>query len=135
MAFQWRQIILASNEKQKDMKKILEVLQYGDMDIRFNTDLDPAKDMNVIPDVISRVAFAMTTTLWGGNEQAILAIIRALAIADLSVSVNRKDMIRYLDNASKLMAKTMDEAKKEFEKRGGKMITFGPGVMPGSTKS
>ena len=76
------------------MKKILEVLQYGDIDIRFNTDFDPVKNPNVIPDVISRTAFAMVTRLWGGNEMAVLAMIRALAIADLAVSVNRKQMIR-----------------------------------------
>ena len=117
------------------MKTILRVIRTGDQKIRFETDLDVKKNPEVIPNLVNQITLSMLTTLWGGNEQAILAIIRALAIADLSVSVNRKDMIRYLDNASKLMAKTMDEAKKEFEKRGGKMITFGPGVMPGSTKS
>ncbi|MBP5566775.1 MAG: hypothetical protein J6X57_04725 [Bacteroidales bacterium] len=117
------------------MKKILEVLQYGETDIRFNTDIDPTKNMDIIPDVIARVAFAMTTRLWGGNEQAVLAMIRALSIADLSVSVNRKEMIQYLDRASKMMAKTLEEAKRELEKRGTKVMTFGPGVMPGSTKS
>ncbi len=72
------------------MKKILEVLQDGDIDIRFNTDLDPVKHPNVIPNVITRTAFAMVTKLWGGNEAAVLAMIRALAIADLAVSVNRQ---------------------------------------------
>ena len=85
------------------MKKILEVLQYGDIDIRFNTDLDPIKHPNVIPDVITRTSFAMTTRLWGGNERAVLAMIRALAVADLAVCVNRKEMVRHLDEDSEAL--------------------------------
>ena len=88
------------------MKKILEVLQYGDIDIRFNTDLDPLKHPNVIPDVITRTSFAMTTRLWGGNEMAVLAMIRALAVADLAVCVNRKEMVRHLDEDSEALARS-----------------------------
>ena len=117
------------------MKKILEVLQYGDIDIRFNTDFDPVKNPNVIPDVISRTAFAMVTRLWSGNEMAVLAMIRALAIADLAVSVNRKQMIRDYDEDSAALAKSFLHAKKEFEKNGGKVMVFGPGVKPSSTIS
>jgi hypothetical protein len=117
------------------MKKILEVIQYGDMDIRFNTDIDPAKDHEALLDVIAKVSFAMATRLWGGNEQAVLAMIRALAIADLSLSVNRSQMIRQLELSANAIANSMKEARKEFERRGGKVMTFAPGVMPNGTKS
>ena len=117
------------------MKKILEVLQYGETDIRFNTDIDTAKNPDIILDIIAKSAFTMMTKLWGGNEQSVLAMIRALAIADLSVSVNRKEMIRQLDETSQMMNKSMKEARKAFEKNGGKMIVFGPGIKPGSVKS
>lgn len=50
------------------MKKILEVFQYGDNDIRFNTDFSE-KEMARMPEIIGRLAFTMTTKLWGGNEQ------------------------------------------------------------------
>ena len=69
------------------MKKILEVLRYGENDIRFHTDIDPKKDPEIINQTVVEVAMAMMTTLWGGNEQAVLAMIRALSIADLGVSV------------------------------------------------
>jgi hypothetical protein len=108
------------------MKKILEVLQYGDTDIRFNTDFDPVKNPNSVTDVITRTAFAMVTKLWGGNETAVLAMIRALAISDLAVSVNRKQMIRNYDEDSAALAKSFLQAKEEFERRGGKMTI----VMP-----
>lgn len=49
------------------MKTILEVLQYGDFDIRFNTDINSGKNPAVITDVISKGAFAMSATLWGGK--------------------------------------------------------------------
>jgi len=109
------------------MKKIIEVLQYGDTDIRFNTDFDPAKNPHAIPDVICRAAFAMATRLWGHNEAAVLAMIRALAIADLAVSVNRKQMLRNYDEDSAALALSFLQAKKDFEKNGGKVMVFAPG--------
>ena len=117
------------------MKNILEVLLNGDIDIRFNTDFDPVKHPDVIPDVISRTAFAMMTRLWGGNELAVLAMIRALAVADLAVSVNRKELIRHLDEESAALARSILEAKREFERKGGKMMVFPPNVKPSSIKN
>ena len=117
------------------MKKILEVLDYGENDIRFNTDIDPIKNPNVIPDLITRTFFCMATKLWGGNEQAVLAVIRALSMADLGLSVNRKEMIRWLDTQSENLARAFNEARIVFEKNGGKVMTFGPGIMPGKINS
>lgn len=117
------------------MKTILQVLQYGDYDVRFRTDIDPLKDPNAIDKVISSVAMAMVTTLWGGNEQAVLAMIRALSIADLGASVNRRQMIRFLDEASEGVSQSLDEARKLFEKSGGKISIFPPGVNPAGQKS
>jgi hypothetical protein len=62
-------------------------------------------------------------------------MIRALAIADLGVSVNRKEMIAFLDDSSAILAKTFRSARKAFEKSGGKMQMFGPGISPGKTRS
>ena len=117
------------------MKKILEVLQYGDLDIRFNTDINVLKDPDIIPEIISRTSFAMTTKLWGGNERDVLAMIRALSIADLGVSVNRKEMVRYLDQSSEMLARSFMEARKEFQKNGGLINVFPPGITPSGTKS
>lgn len=117
------------------MKKILEVLQDGDIDIRFNTDLDPVKHPNVIPNVITRTAFAMVTKLWGGNEAAVLAMIRALAIADLAVSVNRQQMIQFLDEESAALAISINEAMTAFRKKGGRITVFPPGVKPSGLKN
>ena len=108
------------------MKKILEVHRYGEMDIRFNTDIDPIKTPQEIPDVISQAAFAMATKLWGGNEQAVLSMIRALAIADLAMSANREEMIRWLDHESKVLAEGIRDAVKEFKKTGGEGDDFRP---------
>ena len=115
------------------MKKILEVFQYGDNDIRFNTDFSE-KEMARMPEIIGRLAFTMTTKLWGGNEQAVLAMIRALAIADLAVSVNRKEMIRALDEDSATFAKIMNRAMNELKKNGGAVV-FPPGFNPGKSAS
>ena len=122
-------------EKKNVMKKILEVLQYGKMEIRFNNNLDVNKNPADVLDIVSKVAFSMATKLWGGNELSVLAMIRALSIADLALSINRKEMIKELDRSSETMARTMKMAAEEFRRNGGKLMTFGPGIMPGKTRS
>ena len=117
------------------MKKILEVLQYGDHDIRFNTDYDVKKNPEVVMDLIPKIAMAMSTPLWGGNERSVLAVIRSLTVADLGVSVNRKEMVRYLDSASKMVEQSMCEARREFERKGGKIQVFSPLIKPTGNKS
>ena len=117
------------------MKKLLEVCQYGDFDIRFNTDIKPEQLKSVIPELPAKIAYSMTTNLWGGNELSVLAMIRSLAIADFAVSVNRKEMIRMLDESSANLARLFKEAKKDFEAKGGKIDIFGPGIMPPNIKS
>jgi len=124
-----------NNPKLLHMKKILEVLQDGEVDIRFNTDIDVLKRPSLIQEIIIKSALSMTTSLWGGNETSVLAVIRALAIADLGVSVNRKEMIRYLDMASKMVEVSLREGRKEFERRGGKALVFSPLVKPSGQKS
>lgn len=117
------------------MKKILEILQYGENDIRFNTDLNPTAKPDTIPGLVGSFAFTMMTSLWGGKEQDIIAIIRALTIADLAVSVNRKEMVKMMDEDSAVFAKILQETRREFEKNGGKGISFPPGIQPAKTRS
>lgn len=117
------------------MKKILEILQYGETDIRFNTDFKPGARPDSVVELVTKISFAMMTSLWGGNEQDVLAVIRVLALADLAVSVNRKEMIRMLDKDSEFFAKVIREARKDFQKSGGKVVTFVPGKGPAKPKS
>ena len=112
------------------MKKLLEVLQYGENEIRFNTDLDVQKNPEVLMEILPMIMMSMATKLWGGNETSVLSIIRTLSIADLALSVNREEMIRQLDKESEAMAQVMKEAKMLFEKSGGKVLTFAPDVKP-----
>ncbi len=122
-------------EKLVVMKKILEVVDYGNFDIRFNTDIDITRTPDAVLEVIAKTTWSMSTRLWGGNEQSVLAMIRALAIADLSLSVNREYMIRQLDETSRDMAKTFREAMAAVQQNGTRVMTFGPGIMPGKSKS
>ena len=117
------------------MKKLLEVLQYGEHDIRFNTDVHPEKNPNLLPELTAEFALTMITKLWGGNETSVLAVIRSLDIADLAVSVNRKEMIRHLDEASAQFAQFIQDAKRQMERHGVKVMEFGPGIAPGKIKS
>ena len=117
------------------MKKILEVLQYGNHDIRFNTDFEVMKNPQVVEDLIPTIALAMTTSLWGGNEVSVLAMIRALIIADLGVSVNRKEMVKMMDQASEQLARAMYEAREAMIRSGVEIHTFGPGIGPSGHRS
>ena len=117
------------------MKKILEILQYGETDIRFKTDLKPTEKPDTIPGLIAAFSFSMMTSLWGGNELDVMAIIRALAIADLAASVNREEMIEMIDQGSAEFAQLLEETHREFEKNGGKIVRFSPIIQPGKTMS
>ena len=117
------------------MKKILEVLQYGDHDIRFDTDIDVKKNPQVVMDLIPKIAMAMSTTLWGGNEMSVLATIRSLTVADLGVSVNRKEMIEMLDRSSAQLAQAMQAAREDMMRQGVEVHTFAPGVSPSGHRS
>lgn len=117
------------------MKKILEVLQYGDFELRFNTDIDVLRHPESVQETIAKASMTMTTTLWGGNEQSVLAMIRALSIADLGVSVNRKQMIRFLDESSRVCELSMQEWRKEMERKGKGFHVFPPNIKPSGTKS
>lgn len=117
------------------MKKILEVLQYGEADIRFNTDIKSERDFQQLPALAAQSAFTMMTKLWGGNEQGVLAAIRILALADLAVSVNRKEMLKHLEEESKTLANVLQESMEEFKRQGGKVQIFGPGVVPPQERS
>ena len=117
------------------MKKILEVLRFGENDIRFHTDFDPVKNPALLPATTSDVAFSMATRLWGGNERSVLAMLRCLTIADIAMSVNRKQMIHWLEEESAILARSFQEAMAEFQRSGGKVFTFAPGTSPSSEKN
>ena len=80
------------------MKKVLEVLQYGETDFRFNTDFDVKKNPDAIAALVLKIAMAMGTSLWGGNEQSVLAVLRAMTVADLALTVNRKELIQVMEH-------------------------------------
>jgi len=117
------------------MKKILEVLRYGENDIRFNTDIDVTKNPNVISDLSREITFEMLTRLWGGNEKSVLAMIRVLAIADLAASVNMEEMVKQMSESAGFLKQLWQEACELFEKEGGKITMFPPGVKPVNAKS
>ncbi len=117
------------------MKTILKVIRTGDQKIRFETDLDVKKNPEEIPELVNQITLSMLTSLWGGNEMSVLAVIRSLAIADLAVSVNRKEMIRKLDETSRMIAQALEEARLAVERSGGTVVMFPPGVQPSGHKS
>ena len=116
------------------MKKILEVRSYGPGDIRFKTDFHPPLNPKTLQDVLIGAMHSMSTQLWGGDETSVLAMIRMLAVADLALSVNRPDMVRFLDKQSKVMGQVFKEATQEMVRQ-GKAVVFPPNVLPSAIKS
>lgn len=117
------------------MKRILEVLQYGDFDIRFNTDIDVNKHPESVINVATSALYTMITKLWGGNEQSVIAMIRALTIADLAASVNTEEMAERLKEDALALKECMNHAKESIIKEGGRIVTYGPEFKPANTKS
>lgn len=117
------------------MKKILEVLQYGEADIRFNTDIEIMKRPELASEIAAWTLFAMVTKLWGGNEQSVIAMIRALAIADIAASINPDEMAEMLLEAGKDLRCCLDDANRMAHENGIKIVTFNPLVKPSSKSS
>lgn len=51
------------------------------------------------------------------------------------MSVNREEMISLMDQDSRTFAKLIRDARKSFERNGGKAIFFEPAITHGKTKS
>ena len=120
------------------MKKILEVLEYGKLEVRFNTDIDDAyamKDPDYMPHIIFNSAYCMTTKLWGGNELSVLAMIRLLAITSLAVCDNREEVLEHLAHDSKELARVMKEGKEKAREEGIEIIEYPPYMMPPAGKN
>ena len=116
------------------MKTLLEITQKENGRILFNTDLDLTKNPSLLLQLSFDLAFAMMTDLWGGNEPSVIGIIRSLAIADLSLCSNRKDIVGFLDQASKDLGDGVHKAIEEMEQK-GLLKSFPPNVKPSNTAS
>lgn len=123
-----------NNQTNIKIKKILEVIEERDGQLKFDTDLDVSKELMVIMDLIMNAMLSMATKLWGRNEQSVLAVIRALSVADLAISCNRKEMLKMLECHTEEMGNVFQNAMKELEGQ-GKAISFPPGVKPPCSKN
>ena len=116
------------------MKKILEVVQCGNGELRFNTDLDIKKNPMAIMDLTVSAMFSMATKLWGGNERDIIAVIRALFVADMALSVDRKVVLEGLGEECDKLGDQFMRMLKDFQNK-GKVMAFPPGVSAPSSKN
>ena len=116
------------------MKKILEVLECGNGELRFNTDLDVHENPMAVMNLTISAMFNMATKLWGGNEKSVIAVIRALFVADMAISVDRKDVLKGLGDESEKMGEQFMKTMMELQSQ-GKAISFPPGVLALSSKN
>lgn len=116
------------------MKKILEVLECGNGELRFNTDLDVHENPMAVMNLTISAMFNMATKLWGGNEKSVIAVIRALFVADMAISVDRKDVLKGLGDESEKMGEQFMKTMMELQSQ-GKAISFPPGVPAPSSKN
>ncbi len=108
------------------MKKILEVLECSNGELKFNTDVDVIKDPESIIDITGKAIYHMATKLWGGNEHSVIAMIRAMFIADMALSPDRDIICKGLAKESKVMYEIYRQSISQF----GKVQTFPPGYGP-----
>jgi hypothetical protein len=109
------------------MKKILEVTLIGRGEVKFSTDFNAETEASQLPGIIYDALWSMVTDLWGGNEASVLAMIRALSVADLAASTNRSQMIKFLDEESRVLSNILHKTMSDMDKRGIGQ-TFAPGV-------
>lgn len=115
------------------MKKVLEVLQCSNGELKFNTDLDVKKNPMVMMDITTSAIFSMATKLWGGNEQTVIAAIRALFVADMALSPDRDVVLKGLGEHAAGLGGAFTEMMMEWQSQ-GKAQAFGPGVPKPSKK-
>ena len=116
------------------MRNLLIVTENEKGEINFDTDLTK-NDLSEIPVLAGMFAFNMLTRLWGGNELMVLAVIRNLALADLAVSTNRKEMLNFLDQASKYTAEQVFALIEKMKEDGVEVKLFNPGIKPSGQNS
>ena len=115
------------------MKKILEVLECSNGELKFYTDVDVKKNPTAVMDVASSAVFTMATKLWGGQEDSVIAVIRALFVADMTLSVDRNVIMQGLGQEAERMSEVFNDMMNQLVKA-GKAQTFGPGIKPPSGK-
>ena len=117
------------------MRKVLEVLQSSTGELTFNTDVDVEKDATVVIDIMSSAMFSMATKLWGGNEQSVIAVIRALFVADMAISADREFIMKGIMKEAAYMGKIFNDMMASMEARGVAQ-SFAPGVLrPGDSNA
>lgn len=109
------------------MRKILEVLQSSTGELTFDTDIDVEMDPTAVMDIMSSAIFCMATKLWGGNEGSVIAMIRALFVADMAISSDRDIVMKGLMQEAAQMGKLFNDMMKALEEKGAAQ-RFGPGV-------
>ena len=108
------------------MKKILEVLECSNGELKFNTDVDVIKNPESVIDITGKAIYTMATKLWGGNEQSVIAMIRAMFIADMALSPNRDMISKGLTKESKVMYEIFQKSISQF----GEVQSFPPAFTP-----
>ncbi len=108
------------------MKKILEVIQCDDGELKFNTDVDVRMNPGSVIDLSVKAMYSMATSLWGDNEQAVIAVIRALFVADMAISVDRDIILKGLGERSEEMGEIFIGMMNKLQAQ-GKATAFYPG--------
>ena len=99
------------------------LLQCGNGELRFDTDVDVIKNPESIIDITDMAIYTMATKLWGGNEHSVVAMIRALFMADMALSPDRDVISKGLTRESKVMYEIFQKSISQC----GKVHTFLPG--------
>ena len=100
------------------MKRILEVLQCSDGELKFNSEIDVDSDPTVVMDIMSSAMFCMATKLLGEKENSVVAMIRALFVADMAISLDRDIILKGLSKEAAHMGKLFNDMMDKFQAEG-----------------
>ena len=111
------------------MKKILEIIQEGDMKVRFNTDITFPMSNNDAIEMISSLMMSFSSSVFGKLEQNVTTAIRIVALSEMALSGSIDQDVNLFRRQAKDMNKVFLQTMEMMKRRNKGEIISVPGFV------
>ena len=111
------------------MKKILEIIQEGDMKVRFNTDITFPMSNNDAIEMISSLMMSFSSYVFGKHEQNVTTAIRIVALSEMALSGSIDQDVNLFRRQAKDMNKVFLQTMEMMKRRNKGEIISVPGFV------
>ena len=111
------------------MKKILEIIQDGDMKVRFNTDITFPMSNNDAIEMISSLMMSFSSSVFGKHEQNVTTAIRIVALSEMALSGSIDKDVNLFRRQAKDMNKVFLQTMEMMKRRNKGEIISVPGFV------